>query len=184
MVSEIGWPECASGPSISFGPSTGRTQSEAPLAFDHLARPFVMKLLTAEAMPERSADFTRYAFRIQRSILFADDPFKGVPRELTATDHVYAIERHCDPRWKSPNLYLQSPQPCAACFWRIASPMSRYRPTSSEFTARAAKTLGPPTGIEVRSAILIAAGDPGFGSWRLPPKLPPPWLLASLAVAG
>jgi ABC-type transport system substrate-binding protein len=85
---------------------------EAPLAFDFLARPFVMKPLTAEAMPEISADFTSFTFRIQRGILFADDPaFKGpdgrqTPRELTAQDYVYSIKRHYDPRWKSPNLYL------------------------------------------------------------------------------
>jgi ABC-type transport system substrate-binding protein len=80
---------------------------EAPLAFDFLARPFVMKPLTAEAMPEISADFTSFTFRIQRGILFADDPaFKGVARELTAQDYVYSIKRHYDPRWKSPNLYL------------------------------------------------------------------------------
>ena len=85
---------------------------EAPLAFDFLARPFVMKPLTAEAMPEISADFTSFTFRIQRGIQFADDPaFKGpdgrqTPRELTAQDYVYSIKRHYDPRWKSPNLYL------------------------------------------------------------------------------
>ena len=85
---------------------------EAPLAFDFLARPFVMKPLTAEAMPEISADFTSFTFRIQRGIQFADDPaFKGpdgrqTPRELTAQDYVYSIKRHYDPIWKSPNLYL------------------------------------------------------------------------------
>ena len=80
---------------------------EAPLAFDYLARPFVMKPLTAEAMPEISADFTSFTFRIKRGIYFAADPaFKGVVRELTAGDYVYAIKRHYDPRWKSPNLYL------------------------------------------------------------------------------
>ncbi len=80
---------------------------EALLAFDFLARPFQMKPLTAEAMPEISADFTSFTFRIKRGIYFADDPaFKGVPRELTAADFVYAIKRHYDPRWKSPNLYL------------------------------------------------------------------------------
>jgi ABC-type transport system substrate-binding protein len=80
---------------------------EAPLAFDYLARPFVMKPLTAEALPEISADFTRFTLRIRRGILFADDPaFNGAPRELTAADYVYAIKRHYDPRWNSPNLYL------------------------------------------------------------------------------
>ncbi|MCI4430149.1 MAG: bicyclomycin resistance protein [Burkholderiales bacterium] len=80
---------------------------EGLLAFDFLARPFVMKPLTARALPEISADFTSFTFRIKPGILFADDPaFKGAPRELTAADYVYAIKRHYDPRWKSPNLYL------------------------------------------------------------------------------
>ncbi len=80
---------------------------ETLLAFDYLARPFVMKPLTAEAMPEISPDFTSFTFRIKRGIYFADDPaFKGAQRELTAADYVYAIKRHYDPRWKSPNLYL------------------------------------------------------------------------------
>ncbi|MBL8301329.1 MAG: bicyclomycin resistance protein, partial [Ideonella sp.] len=80
---------------------------EALLEFDYLARPFKMKPLTAEAMPEISPDFTRFTFRIKRGIYFADDPaFKGVKRELTAQDYVYAFKRHYDPKWKSPNLYL------------------------------------------------------------------------------
>ena len=80
---------------------------ESLLEFDYLARPFKMKPLTAEAMPEISPDFTRFTFRIRRGIYFADDPaFKGVKRELTAQDYVYAFKRHYDPKWKSPNLYL------------------------------------------------------------------------------
>ena len=80
---------------------------EALLTFDYLDRPFRMKPLTAEAMPEISADFTRFTFKIRPGIYFADDPaFKGRRRELTAEDYVYAFKRHYDPRWKSPNLYL------------------------------------------------------------------------------
>ena len=80
---------------------------EAPLTFDYLARPYVMKPLTAEAMPEISSDYKRFTFRIRRGIYFAPDPaFKGQKRELTAQDYVYSIKRHYDPRWKSPNLYL------------------------------------------------------------------------------
>jgi ABC-type transport system substrate-binding protein len=80
---------------------------ETLLTFDFLARPFVMKPLVAEAMPEISPDFTSFTFRIKPGIYFADDPaFKGAQRELTAADFVYSIKRHYDPRWKSPNLYL------------------------------------------------------------------------------
>ncbi len=59
--------------------------------------------MTAEAMPEVSADFTVWTVRLQRGILFADDPaFKGRARELVAADYVYAFKRIYDPAWKSP----------------------------------------------------------------------------------
>ncbi len=80
---------------------------ESLLAFDYLARPFTMKPLTAQAMPDISADFTTFTLRIKPGIFFADDAaFKGAARELTAADYVYSVKRHYDPRWKSPNLYL------------------------------------------------------------------------------
>jgi len=80
---------------------------EAPLTYDYLARPFKLKPLTAQALPEISADFTEFTFRIRPGIYFADDPaFRGQRRELTAQDYVYALKRHYDPVTKSPNLYL------------------------------------------------------------------------------
>ena len=66
-----------------------------------------MRPATAAAMPEVSADFTTFTFRIKPGIHFADDPaFKGQKRELTAEDYVYSLKRHYDPRWKSANLYI------------------------------------------------------------------------------
>ncbi len=66
-----------------------------------------MKPLTAAALPEIADNFTSFTFRIRPGIYFADDPaFKGVRRELVAQDYVYALKRHYDPRFKSPNLYL------------------------------------------------------------------------------
>jgi ABC-type transport system substrate-binding protein len=80
---------------------------DAPLEFEFLARPARMRPNSAAAMPEVSADFRTFVFRIQPGIYFADDPaFKGAKRELTAADYVYSIKRHYDPRWKSGNLYL------------------------------------------------------------------------------
>ncbi len=80
---------------------------EAPLTYDYVARPVALKPQTAAAMPEVSADFKRFVFRIRPGIFFADDPaFKGVPRELVAQDHVYAIKRHYDPRNNSEHLYI------------------------------------------------------------------------------
>jgi ABC-type transport system substrate-binding protein len=79
---------------------------EAPLTYDFLARPAKLVPATAAALPEVSADFKTFTFRLKPGIHFADDPaFGGRKRELVAEDYVYSIKRHYDPRWKSPNLY-------------------------------------------------------------------------------
>ncbi|HET7525386.1 MAG TPA: ABC transporter substrate-binding protein [Burkholderiaceae bacterium] len=78
---------------------------ESPLTYDHLARPFKLKLLTAQAMPEHSDDYRVWTIKIQPGIYFADDPaFKGQQRELVAADYVYALKRLVDPRNKSPTV--------------------------------------------------------------------------------
>ncbi|MFZ5547799.1 MAG: ABC transporter substrate-binding protein [Pseudomonadota bacterium] len=79
---------------------------EAPLSYDYLARPAKLIPATAVALPEVSADYKTFTFRLKPGIHFADDPaFGGKKRELVAADYVYSIKRHYDPRWKSPNLY-------------------------------------------------------------------------------
>jgi ABC-type transport system substrate-binding protein len=71
--------------------------------YDHLARPAKIKPLTADGMPEVSADFRTWTVRIRPGIRFADDPaFDGKARELVAADYVYAIKRFADPRVRSP----------------------------------------------------------------------------------
>ncbi len=80
---------------------------ESLLEFDYMAQPARLRPNTAAALPEISADFKTFTFRIRPGIHFADDPvFKGVKRELTADDYVYSLKRFYDPRWKSANLYL------------------------------------------------------------------------------
>jgi ABC-type transport system substrate-binding protein len=80
---------------------------EAPLQYEFLARPFRYRPNTVASMPEVSADFKTFTFRLKPGIYFADDPaFKGTKRELVAADYVYAWKRHADPRWKSPNFYI------------------------------------------------------------------------------
>ncbi len=76
---------------------------DSMLTYDHLARPFKLKPLVAEAMPEVSDDFRTFTFRLRKGIYFADDPaFKGKRRELVAEDFVYAFKRIYDPALKSP----------------------------------------------------------------------------------
>ena len=77
---------------------------DSPLTYDHLARPFKLKPLVAEAMPEVSVDFRTFTFRIRPGIYFADDPaFKGQRRELVAEDFIYTLKRIYDPRLKAPS---------------------------------------------------------------------------------
>ncbi|MCU0938628.1 MAG: ABC transporter substrate-binding protein, partial [Burkholderiaceae bacterium] len=76
---------------------------ESPLTYDHLARPFKLKLMTAAEMPVLSENYTRCVVKIRPGIYFADDPvFKGANRELVAADYVYSWKRFFDPRWKAP----------------------------------------------------------------------------------
>ncbi len=78
---------------------------DAPYEYDYLARPAKIKPNLAEAMPEVSADFRTYTFRIRPGIYFSDDPaFGGKPREVTAKDVVYAFKRFYDPKHKSPKF--------------------------------------------------------------------------------
>jgi len=76
---------------------------EAPYTYDHLARPSLIKPLTAAGMPEHSADYRTWTVTLRPGIYFADDPaFKGKPRELVAQDYVFALKRFADPALKSP----------------------------------------------------------------------------------
>ncbi len=76
---------------------------EAPYGYDYLARPFKMRPVTAEDMPEVTDDFKTWTIRLRPGIYFDDDPaFKGVRRELVAQDYVYTWKRFFDPANKSP----------------------------------------------------------------------------------
>src|SRR5205085_4898586 len=77
---------------------------ESIVGYDPLALPVRQVPLTAEAMPEASADFAVWTVRLRRGIHFADDPaFDGRPRELVAADYVYTFKRIYDPAFKSPS---------------------------------------------------------------------------------
>jgi ABC-type transport system substrate-binding protein len=80
---------------------------DAPLEYDYHARPAWLRPNTAVALPEVSADFRMFTFRLRPGILFQDDPaFNGKPRELVAADYIYSWKRIYDPRWKSPMLFV------------------------------------------------------------------------------
>jgi ABC-type transport system substrate-binding protein len=76
---------------------------EALYQYDPLARPVKVRPLTADGMPQNSADFRVWTVKIKPGIYFASDPaFKGVKRELVAQDYAYAMKRFADPAVKSP----------------------------------------------------------------------------------
>ena len=76
---------------------------EGMYEYDPLARPIVIRPLTADGMPVHSADFRTWTVKLRSGIFFASDPaFKGQRRELVAQDYVYAFKRFADPAVKSP----------------------------------------------------------------------------------
>jgi ABC-type transport system substrate-binding protein len=76
---------------------------EGMYKYDHLARPIKIKPLTADGLPQVSADFRVWTVKIKPGIYFADDPaFKGKKRELVAQDYVYSFKRIVDPATRSP----------------------------------------------------------------------------------
>jgi ABC-type transport system substrate-binding protein len=76
---------------------------EGLYGYDHLARPSRFKPLTADGMPQPSADYRVWTVRVKPGIYFADDPaFKGRRRELVAQDYVYSFKRFADPANLSP----------------------------------------------------------------------------------
>ena len=80
---------------------------ESPLTYDMLARPARLKPQTLAAMPEITEGGKVYILKLQKGILFADDPaFNGKKRELVAQDYVYSWMRMLDPKNKSPNSWL------------------------------------------------------------------------------
>ncbi|MGH8801838.1 MAG: ABC transporter substrate-binding protein, partial [Casimicrobiaceae bacterium] len=79
---------------------------EPLITFDYLARPVKLAPLTAEDVPRAEDQGRRYTLKVRKGIYFATDPaFNGHPRELTAADYVYAIERLVDPKNRSPNAF-------------------------------------------------------------------------------
>jgi len=78
---------------------------DAPLRYDHLARPAKLIPNTLVAMPEVSADYRTFTLRVKPGIYFSDHPvFGGKKRELTAHDYVFSMKRLLDPKLSAPVL--------------------------------------------------------------------------------
>ncbi len=79
---------------------------DPPLAYDLFVQPATLKPRTTVALPEVHDGHTRFVFRLQPGIHFADDPvFQGTKRELVAADYVYTVKRYYDPAVRSPTLF-------------------------------------------------------------------------------
>ena len=78
---------------------------EGLLQYDYYARPYRLRPLLADAMPEVSADGLTIRIPVRRGIYFSDDPCfaatGGKGRELVAEDFVYSIKRIADAKVSS-----------------------------------------------------------------------------------
>jgi oligopeptide transport system substrate-binding protein len=80
---------------------------ETLYTYDYLASPVKLIPLTAEAMPEVSADAKTYTIKVKKGIYFSPDPaIKNAKRELTAADYIYSFKRLLDPKGASPHAWL------------------------------------------------------------------------------
>lgn len=81
---------------------------EGLLEYHYLQRPYQVRPLLAEAMPDVSPDGLTYTFRIKRGVRFHDNPCfpGGRGRELTAEDFVYSWKRLADARNKPKGYWV------------------------------------------------------------------------------
>ena len=78
---------------------------DTPLRYDYLANPPKMVPNTLVALPDVSADYRTFTFRVTPGLFFADHPvFNGKKRELVAADYVFVLKRLFDPRLSAPML--------------------------------------------------------------------------------
>jgi ABC-type transport system substrate-binding protein len=77
-------------------------------SYKYLARPYQIKPNLATSMPEVSEDGLTYTFHIKKGVYFIDNPAfpDGKGRELVASDFIYSIKRHFDPRVRSQGSWL------------------------------------------------------------------------------
>ncbi len=81
---------------------------EGLVEYDYLARPYKVKPLLAESMPEVSEEGLIYTFKIRQGIYFHDDPCfpDGKGRELVAEDFIYSFKRIADVKNVSSGFWI------------------------------------------------------------------------------
>lgn len=91
-------------------------------AYKYLARPYELKPNLADGWPEISADKLTYTIRLKKGVHFVDDPAfpGGVGREVVASDVVYSIKRHFDPRTRAQGAWLWQGRVAGLEEWKAA----------------------------------------------------------------
>jgi oligopeptide transport system substrate-binding protein len=81
---------------------------EGLLEYEYLVRPYEVRPLLAESMPEVSEDGLTYTFKIKKGVRFHDNKCfpDGKGRELTAEDFVYSWKRLADVRNKPKGWWI------------------------------------------------------------------------------
>ena len=76
--------------------------------YKYLKTPYEIKTNLAKSMPSVSKDGLTYTMEIKSGVYFEDDPAfkKGIGREVVASDFVYSLKRHFDPKNKSRGAWL------------------------------------------------------------------------------
>jgi oligopeptide transport system substrate-binding protein len=91
------------------GEEVSRTY-EGLFQYNYLKRPYAVEPNLAESMPTMSADGQTLTIKLNKGILFQDDPcFKdssGKGREFTADDVVYSYKRLADPKLTSSGWWI------------------------------------------------------------------------------
>src|SRR6266404_1712971 len=75
--------------------------------FEYLARPYRVRPMLADSMPEISTDRLTYTIHVKKGVRFADDRCfpGGQGRELTAEDFVYSWKRLADTNNRSTRYF-------------------------------------------------------------------------------
>jgi len=107
--------------------------------YEYLARPYRVRPVLADGMPEVSADGLTYTFHLKKGMRFIDDPCfpGGKGREVTAEDFAYSWKRIADVKTQS------------TCFWIFEGEIAGMDSYHEESTRRPVSYDEPVEGIRV-----------------------------------
>lgn len=91
-------------------------------SYKYLARPYQLKPNLAAGWPEISPDLLTYRIRIKPGVHFQDDPSfpGGRGREVVASDVVYSLKRHFDPKNRPQGAWMWQGRIVGLDEWKAA----------------------------------------------------------------